>query len=108
MQQKLIIYRLYSFYYLQSVIFCLESCVCCLWPANSPSTSVEDSLQINLFMQNKPNVKYAQFSVSPFITSKYVKMDIWWIGKINPIKPKTNPIYQKGKNELKHLSNNGL
>ncbi len=30
-----------------------------------------------LFMQNKPKVKYAQFSVSSFITNKYVKMDTW-------------------------------
>jgi hypothetical protein len=46
-------------------------------PIRHPSTNVEDSLQIDLFIQNKPNVKYAQITVSSFITSKYVKVDIW-------------------------------
>jgi len=32
---------------------------------------------IDLFMQNKPKVKYTQFNVNSFITSKYVKMDNW-------------------------------
>jgi hypothetical protein len=37
-----------------------------------------------LFLQNKPNVKYAQISVSSFITSKYVKLDTWLSGKNKP------------------------
>ena len=41
------------------------------------STNVENPLQIDLFMQNKPKVKYAQINVSSFITSKYVKVDTW-------------------------------
>jgi hypothetical protein len=41
-----------------------------------------------LFLQNKPKVKYAQINVTPFITSKYVKMDTWLSGKN---KPKTKP-----------------
>jgi hypothetical protein len=41
------------------------------------STLVENPLQIDLFMQNKPKVKNAQINVSSFITSKYVKVDIW-------------------------------
>ena len=41
------------------------------------STLVENPLQIDLFMQNKPKVKNAQINVSSFITSKYVKMDTW-------------------------------
>jgi len=41
------------------------------------STLVESSLQINLFMQNKPKVKYTQISVTSFITSTYVKVDTW-------------------------------
>ncbi len=53
-----------------------------------PSTTVENSLQIDLFMQNKPKVKYAQINVSSFITSKYEKMDTWLSGKN---KPKTKP-----------------
>jgi len=42
-----------------------------------PSISVENPLQISLFMQNKPNVKNAKINVSSFITSKYVKVDNW-------------------------------
>ena len=42
------------------------------------STSVENPLQIDLFMQNKPKVKIAKINVSSFITSIYVKVDTWW------------------------------
>jgi len=56
-----------------------------------PSTYVENPLQIDLFMQNKPKVKNAQINVSYFITSIYVKVDTWLSGKnkanSNPIKP---------------------
>jgi len=41
------------------------------------STSVENPLQIDLFMQNKPKVKIAKINVSSFITSIYVKVDTW-------------------------------
>jgi hypothetical protein len=53
------------------------------------STTVENPLQINLFMQNKPKVKYARINLSSFITSKYVKVDTWWNQKN---KPNSNPI----------------
>ncbi len=46
-------------------------------PIRHTSTFVENPLQIDLFMQNKAKVKYAQTSVSSFITSKYVKVDTW-------------------------------
>ena len=68
-----------------------------------PSTSVEDSLQIDLFMQNKPNVKSVQINVSSFITSIYVKVDNWCNQKN---KPNSNPILSavgglpKGQNRL--------
>jgi len=42
-----------------------------------------------LFMQNKPNVKYAQINVNSYMKSKYEKLDTWLSGKN---KPKTNPI----------------
>ncbi len=62
------------------------------------STFVENPLQINLFMQNKPKVKSAQINVSSFTTSKYVKMDTWLSGKNKPkTKPKqtqTNPNFE--------------
>ena len=73
MQQKLIIYSLYS-------VFCFLS-----------STSVENPLQISLFMQNKPNVKDAEINVNSYMKSKYEKLDTWLSGKnkanSNPIKP---------------------
>jgi hypothetical protein len=63
----------YTLYAVRYISFCrLLSFVYRLY-----STLVEDSLQIDLFMQNKPNVKYAQINISSFITSKYVKVDIW-------------------------------
>jgi len=34
-----------------------------------------------LFMQNKANLLDDQMNISSFITSKYEKLDIWWIGK---------------------------
>ncbi len=44
-----------------------------------------------LFMQNKPNFKYAQINVNSYMKSKYEKLDTWLSGKnkanSNPIKP---------------------
>jgi len=39
-------------------------------------------------MQNKPNVKAAQFNVNSYIKSKYEKLDTWLSGKN---KPNSNP-----------------
>ena len=96
MQQELIIYRLYSVCCLQSVIFCLESCVCCLWSANGPSTTVENPLQIDLFMQNKPNLVRRRRIANVFYTMAYENIRNWTLGQnkpnSNPIKPNSNPI----------------
>jgi len=94
MQQKLIIYRLYSVCCLPSVIFCLESCVCCLWSANGPSTTVEDSLQIAPFMQNKPNFQKSQMNVNPYNTMDYENISDWTLGEN---KPNSNPISERPK-----------
>jgi hypothetical protein len=56
---------------------------------NLPSTTVEDSLQIKLFMQNEPNFRKSQMNVTDLLTRVYEKMDTWWSGKNEP---KTNPI----------------
>jgi len=48
----------------------------------------ESSTNQLLFMQNKPNVKYAQINVNSYMKSKYEKLDTWLSGKN---KPKTNP-----------------
>jgi len=54
----------------------------------APSTSVEDSLQIDSFMQNKANFRKSQMNVTDLLTKEYEKKDTWWSGKN---KPKTNP-----------------
>ncbi len=60
------------------------------------STPVENVRQINLFMQNKPKVKYAKINVSSFVTSKYVQHGQLVIqtnkAKTNPIQTQTKPI----------------
>jgi len=61
---------------------------------NFPSTSVENPLQISLFMQNKPNVKDAQINVISYIKSNYEKLDTWLSGKN---KANSNPISEKPK-----------
>ena len=58
-----------------------------LWICHFSSTNVEDSLQIDLFIQNKAKVKYPQINVNSLITSIYVKVTLGEIRKTNPIKP---------------------
>jgi len=101
MQQKLIIYRLYSICCLQSVIFCLESCVCCLRSANGPSTSVENPLQIYLFMQNKPNFRKSQMNVNSLITMNYENKRNWTLGQNKPNSNPNKPNCRKGKIDSK-------
>jgi len=82
----------------------------------APSTNVEDSLQISLFMQNKPNVKVAQINVNSYMKSKYEKLDTWLNQKnkpnSNPIKacPERSRMGQSPKtpNERKLISYRGL
>ncbi len=57
-------------------------------PTYHTKTTKEYVRNYQLFLQNKPKVKYAQINVSSFTTSKYMKMDTWLSGKN---KPKTNP-----------------
>ncbi len=82
---------------LQSVIFCLESCVCCLWSANGPSTTVEDSLQIGLFMQNKPNFPKSQMNVISYNTKAYENKFNWTLGENKPNSKPIKPNFQKAK-----------
>ena len=58
------------------------------------STTVEGSLQIRLFMQNKPNFRKSQMNVSDYMTREYENMDTWWSGKN---KPNSNPIQSQFK-----------
>ncbi len=61
------------------------------------STLVEMPLQINLFMQNKPNVKDAQINVISYIKSIYEKLDTWLSGKNKPNSNPIKPNLQKAK-----------
>jgi hypothetical protein len=75
----------------------LCTCALCTCALCLPfSTTVEDSLQISLFMQNKPNFRKSQMNVSKVLTKNYRKLDTWSIRKnepkTNPNEPKTNPI----------------
>jgi len=74
------------------------------------STLVERTLQIHLFMQNKPNFQKSQINVTDLITREYGKMDTWSSGKNKPnsnpkqtqFKPNTNPIQSQFKPKQTH------
>jgi len=68
-----------------------------LWICPFSSTNVEDSLQIDLFMQNKPNVKSAQINVNSYMKSKYEKLDTWLSGKNKANSNPNKPNSQKAK-----------
>jgi len=78
------------------------------------STSVESSLQIKLFMQNKANFPKSQMNVNNVSTRDYEKRTLGGVGKTNPIqtqykansnpiKAKTNPI-QSQTNPISELN----
>ncbi len=52
-------------------------------------TTVEESLQINSFMQNEPNYLDEQMNVNKVLTKDYEKNSNWTLGENEP---KTNPI----------------
>jgi len=56
---------------------------------NLPFTLVKKSLQIRLFMQNKPNFLYTQMNVNNVLTVNYENKKLSGCGKN---KPKTKPI----------------
>ncbi len=56
------------------------------------STTVERSLQIILFMQNKANFRKSQMNVSKVLTKDYVKKTLAKRGKTKPIKANSKPI----------------
>jgi len=86
MQQYLIINRLYS--------------VCCQLPS-APSTSVESSLQIDLFMQNKPNSPNVQIYINFYYIKDYQNF-IPLAGPKN--KPNSNPIKPNFKKAKMNIS----
>ena len=67
---------------------------------NLPSTLVERSLQIQLFLTNKPNFQKSQMNLSAVITMNYEQMDTWSRGKN---KPNSNPIQSQYKANTKPI-----
>jgi hypothetical protein len=61
------------------------------------STSVESSLQINLFMQNKANFRKVKLNVNKVLTRDYDIMDTWSIRKTKPIQSQLKPIQSQLK-----------
>ncbi len=61
---------------------------------NLPSTSVENSLQIDPFMQNKANFRKSQMNVNPYNTKDYEDKRDWTPGEN---KPNSKPICQRVK-----------
>ena len=68
-----------------------------LWICPFSSTNVEDSLQINLFMQNKPNFQNAQMNVSIYYTKVYKNETAFRRGKNKPNSNPNKPNLQKAK-----------
>jgi len=68
-----------------------------LWICPFSSTNVENPLQIDLFLQNKPNVKDAQININSYMKSKYEKLDTWLSGKNKPNSNPIKPNLQKAK-----------
>ncbi len=62
-----------------------------------PSTSVENPLQINLFMQSKPNFRKSQMNVNIYNTTDYENISDWTIGQSKPNSNPNKPNLQKAK-----------
>ena len=92
MQQKLIINRLYS-------VVCHLLSVLCL----RTSTTVEDSLQIGPFMQNKPNFQKSQMNVNPYNTTNYENIANWTLGENKPNSNPNKPNFQKAQMNVNSL-----
>jgi len=58
------------------------------------STTVERTLQIRLFMQNKPNFRKSQVNVNKVLTKYY---ENWTLGQRGKNKPNSNPIQTQFK-----------
>jgi hypothetical protein len=66
------------------------------------STTVERSLQIRLFMQNKPNFRKSQVNVNKLLTKDYEKKTLGEHGKN---KPNSNPIQSQNKPKRTQIQN---
>ncbi len=61
------------------------------------STIVESSLQIDLFMQNKPNFPKSQMNVNTYNKTDYENKRNWTIGQSKPNSNPIKPNFQKAK-----------
>ncbi len=68
-----------------------------LYNCREDSTTIESSLQINLFMQNKANFQKVKLNVNKVITKDYDQMDTWSIRKTKPIQSQLKPIKANSK-----------
>jgi len=68
-----------------------------------PSTSVEDPLQINLFMQNKPNFRKSQMNVSIFSQMDYENKYNWTLGESKPNQTQFQNTTPKEREEKRSL-----
>ncbi len=62
-----------------------------------PSTYVENPLQINLFMQNKPNFQKSKMNVKLYNTMAYENKSNWTLGENKPNSNPNKPNLQKAK-----------
>jgi len=72
-----------------------------LWICPFSSTNVEDSLQINLFLQNKPNFRKAKMNVSIYHTKAYKNETAFRRVKNKPNSNPNKPNCQNGKIDAK-------
>ncbi len=61
------------------------------------STSVENTLQISSFMQNKPNFRKSQMNVSIFSQKDYENKSNWTLGQSKPNSNPNKPNLRKAK-----------
>jgi len=72
-----------------------------LYNCRDTSTTIESSLQIKLFMQNKANFRKSQMNVNKVLTKNYEILDTWWSGKTKPIQSQLKPIKCQNKPNTK-------
>jgi len=83
------------------IINCLSSVVYQL--PSAPSTTVENPLQIDLFMQNKPNFPDTQMNLSRFPQNAYKNFTSLSGQKNKPNSNPNKPNCQKGKIDVNSL-----
>jgi len=66
-------------------------------PIRHTSTLVENPLQIDLFMQNKPNFQNAQMNANIYKTKAYDNKSNWTLGQNKPNSNPIKPNFKKAK-----------